>query len=142
MTLQGAALTANASYWLIPDPANDGIYIGIQFRQFSRLNYRANPEWFDRNLDSWLFFAKENNWGSLPNDLVIGPATWGWNPIPVELWEATRILAAWYTKRADAVLSNVISTPEGTLTDVSQLPPEVQRFVDSWSLRESVVAVG
>ena len=141
VTLQGAALTSNQSYWLVPDAANSGIFIGIQFRQFSRADYRNNPEWFDRNLDSWLFWAKENNWGSLPNDLVI-TGDWGWSPIPTDLWHATRVLAAWYTKRGDAIFSNVIQSPEGTLSDVSHMPPEVTQFIGTYTLSENVVAVG
>lgn len=141
VTLQGAALTADQSYWLIPDSANDGIYTGIQFRQFSRMDYRNNPEWFDRNLDSWLFWARENNWGSLPNDLVI-TGDWGWSPLPDELLMATKVLASWFTLRPDAVLSNVIQSAQGTVSDVSQLPPEVQSFISAWTLQEMTVSVG
>ena len=140
VTQFGATLVANTSYWLIPDPKNDGIYTGLQFRQFSRYDYRNNPEWYDRNLDHWIFQARINNYGSVPNDLVI-VGDWGWSPIPPQLWHATRVLAGWLTIRGDAVLSNVIQSASGAVSDVSQLPPEVGSFIDAWKLGEQVVTI-
>ena len=35
-----------------------------------------------------------------------------------------------------------LASPEGTLSDVSHMPPEVQHFIGTYTLTESVVAVG
>ena len=138
VTLQGATLTADSTYYLIPDRANSGVYTGIQFRAFGA-DWRSNPEWFDRNLDTyWQRF--NTPWGSLPNDLVI-TGTWGWATLPIEVWQATRIYAAWLTKRTDAILTNVIQGPEGTISDLSQLPPEVAQFVEEWRLGSLLTGV-
>ena len=43
--------------------------------------------------------------------------------------------------RPDAVLSNVIQSSGGAISDVSHMPPEVQQFISTWTLRESVVVI-
>lgn len=140
VTLQGTDLTVDETYYLIPDRNNSGVYTGIQFRAFGQNNdYRANPEWFDRNLDNWYWRGRNNEW-SLPNDLSI-TGEWGHVPLPDELLWATTVLAGYITKRPDAVLSGGIQTPEGGIFDLSRLPVEVNVFVDNWRLGESLVGV-
>lgn len=138
VTLQGAALDADESYWLIPD--NRGRNTTIQFRAFGyggRASYLSNPQWFDRNLDrDWYRYGG----GSLPNDLVI-TGNWGHDPLPEDLLHACKVLAAWYTKRPASVLANVAFTPDGNTLNYSELPPEVVNFVKSWSLGPMLVAV-
>jgi hypothetical protein len=140
VSLQGAALSANASYWLVPDVANDGIYLGIQFRQFNRLDYKSNPEWFDRNLDSWLYLGRESNWGSLPNDLTI-TGDWGWDPYPDDYITSWTEEAAYRVKLADAVLARVSISPEGNVLDYSQHPRSVRDFIELYRLTEQAVMV-
>jgi hypothetical protein len=137
VTLQDSTLTANESYYLIPDRMNTGVFTAIQFRAFGTYNYRSNPQWFDRNLDSWLYSRVE---GSLPNDLVI-VGEWGHVPLPSELLHATVVLASYFTKRPDSVLSGGIQTPEGGIFDLSALPVEVTTFIDGWKLGEQLVGV-
>jgi hypothetical protein len=138
VSLQGIALEVDSTCWFIPDRNNTGVFTGIQFRAFNRGNYRANPEWFDRNLDSW-YWQGRSEW-SLPNDLeIIGE--WGHATLPAELMWATTVLAAWITKRPDALLSGGIQTPEGGIFDLSQLPVEVTSFINDWKLGESLVGV-
>ena len=142
VTLQGAAFTADQTYYLIEDAMHSGVYTGIQFRAFGQrgTSYLANPEWFDRNLDHPLMQA----WGttSLPNDLVIVTSQAGWNPYPDEFLMATLVLAAFYTRRPASVLADVQVTPDGNELRYSQYPVEVQNFLKSWQSGPQLVSVG
>ena len=142
VTLQSTALTAESTYWLLPDAQQTGLYTGIAFRGFGSRSYLSNPEWFDRNLDrQW---DRYGGFYSLPNDLSIA-GTWGYTDanLPEALLHATKVLAAFYTKRPDSVLASVATTVEGTTLDYSSLPPEVQAFIDDWKLAgDQVVSVG
>jgi hypothetical protein len=147
VTQQSTTLVADESYHLIPDTMQTGLYTAIQFRGFGSRSYShgylSNPEWFDRNLDrEW---ARGWDWRySLPNDVSI-TGDWGYAAanLPEALLHATKVLAAFYTKRPDSVLASVATTVEGTTLDYSVLPPEVQTFIDNWKLGGAqVVAVG
>jgi hypothetical protein len=136
VTLQGTTLEADTTYWLIPDRLNTGVHTAIQLRAFGRYDYRSNPEWFDRNLDHPRWFGS-----TLPNDLAIA-GHWGHFPYPPELMHATTVLAGYYTLRSDALLAGTVNRLEqGVIFDLSQLPIEVQNFVDQWRLREQAVAI-
>lgn len=133
VVLNGAPLVADSTYYLIPDVNNSGIFVAIDLPQYrDPLDYRTYFDWFDKGYDSPLAQARLRN--PLPNDLVIGPATWGWPSYPPEFSLAAKILAAWLTKRPDAVLSNVLQTPGGDVLDVSNWPPEVTKFVADWKI--------
>lgn len=121
VTLQGATLEADASYWLLPDAKHSGVYVNVQLRAFGG-DYRSNPQWFDRNLDQPWY--REGS--GLPNDLVITSSAWGWDSKPDELLIGVKALAAWLTKRADAALSGGIVDAAGTVFDYTQWPPEAQ----------------
>jgi hypothetical protein len=140
VTLQDTALVADSTYYLIPSRqqpvAGNTIYTGIQFRAYDRYDYRANPEWFDRNLDHWRW----NRGYSLPNDLVI-TGLWGWTTVPPQWKLATLVLAGYEYKRPDSLLANVAITPEGALLNYGQMPPEVRELIDGWRLTEAVVTV-
>lgn len=140
VTLSGTALTADTTYWLVPDAQQSGVSIGIQFRPFGRrADYRSFPDWFDTNKDSHLW---PGNWGgSDPNDLVI-VGDWGHDPLPDELLHATAVLAAWITRRPDALLGGVSVTSAGTEIDLSAIPVEVRSFIEAWKIGESVVSAG
>ena len=133
---QGSALTANESDWLTPDAKQSGVYVAIQLRHFTTQGkwYYSNPEWWDRGLD----------WGSPsssePNDLVI-TGDWGWDPPPYDVLHATKVLAAWYTKRADALLANAVANPEGAILDYSVLPPEVADTIRTYRRGEQATIV-
>jgi hypothetical protein len=129
--------TADTDYHLIPDHHQTGVYIGIQFRPFGRgTDYRSRADWFDRNLDRYPWFV-----GSEPNDLTI-TGDWGHNPLPEELMHATKVLAAWYTRRPDALLGGVTLTAAGSEVDLSMIPAEVRQFIEDWKLSAQVVGVG
>lgn len=141
MTLNGATLNANSSYYLIPDSRNSGIYIGIDLPQYSSpWDYRSYADWFDKNYDSWLYQGRLRSGIGLPNDLSI-TGVWGWSPLPPELSRATMVLAAWYTKNPDAVLSGTVQTPNGdTIIIAPGGPGEVQQFIQDWKIEFDTVA--
>jgi hypothetical protein len=127
VTLQGSTLTANSTYYLIPDPRTSGIYTGLQLRPFGRYDYRSNPQWFDRNLDN----PRWDLGSTLPNDLSI-TGEWGYQTVPSDVLMAVTILAAYYTKFPDAIISGGIQTTEGTV--VIGFPDPVQAFIEDWRL--------
>lgn len=139
VTLSGSALEADSSYWLVPDTQQTGQYTQVQFRPFGDgLDYRAYPDWFDRNLDSpkWRYAG-----GSLPNDLVIAGA-WGYADadLPAPVRDAATRLAAFLCLRSDALLSGARATENG-IFDLSQWPIEVQAFVSSWKNGQQAAGV-
>ena len=141
VTLQSSALAADSTYWLMPSrqqpAAGVTIYTGIQLRSFGTYDYRSNPEWFDRNLDSPYWNLRRSG---LPNDLVI-TGLWGWTATPAPWTFTTLILAGYYYKRPDSLLANVAITPEGTVLNYGELPPEVRDLIDLWRLTDHVVTI-
>jgi len=148
VTQSGTALTADETYWLLPDRRSSGIYTGVQFRvPYQNLpgpRYLGQADWWDRGLD----MRGRHYYSSPPNDLVV-TGTWGYNPLipgtaptlPDELLHATKVLAAFYTLRPDSVLAGVSVTPDGAVRSYEQLPMEVATFVEEWTLGEQLVAV-
>lgn len=137
VSLSDSAQTADTDYHLIPDHQQTGVAIGIQFRGFGRgTDYRSRADWFDRNLDRYPYLV-----GSEPNDLSI-TGDWGHSPLPDELMHATKVLAAWYTRRPDALLGGVSVTAGGTEVDLGAMPAEVRQFIEDWKLSAQVVGVG
>jgi hypothetical protein len=55
---------------------------------------------------------------------------------------ATKVLAAWYTRRPDALLGGVTLTAAGSEVDLSMIPAEVRQFIEDWKLSAQVVGVG
>lgn len=136
----GSALEAGTTHHLLPDRRSSGIYTAIQFRvPISRDDgpwYLHAADWWDRGLD----WEKRGYWSSSPNDLVV-TGDWGYAAYPDELLHATKILAAFYTKRPDSVLAGVSVTTEGAVLSYRELPIEVRVFIDEWTLDEQAVAV-
>lgn len=121
VTLQEAALAADTTYWLLPDTRHSGVYVAVQVRPFGG-DYRGNPQWFDRNLDRDWYTTGEY---TTPNDLVI-VGDWGWLSKPDDLLLGVKALAAWITKRADAVLAGAVQNTDGSIMDYTAWPEEAQ----------------
>lgn len=136
VTWDGTTLVEGESYWLIPDAKQSGVYVGIQLSSFRREGkwYYSNPEWWDRGLD-W-----PRHGSSEPDDLLI-TGDWGWDPLPYDVLHAVKVLAAWYTKRADAVLANAVQGPDGAILDYSTLPPEVASVIRDYGRGEQATVV-
>lgn len=134
VTLQGSDLTADSTYWLLPDAHFSGVYVNVQVRPFGS-DWRANPEWFDRNLDRW------PRGTSTPNDLTVTSSEWGWASKPDELLIGVKALAAWLTKRADAALAGSMQDQAGNIFDYTQWPPEAQHARRVFMRGEQMAAV-
>ncbi len=136
VTLQDSALDSNQTYWLLPDVRHSGVYVAVQLRSYGS-DYRANPQWFDRNLDSWWW--RDGGYG-LPNDLTI-TGDWGWTEKPMDLVIGVRALAAWLSKRADALLAGAVQNPDGSILDYSNWPDEARSAVRLYKRGVQMVAV-
>ena len=143
VTLNSSALVADASYFLVPDRMDPTMFSSIQLRAFRA--HEGGPvclhgsDWWDRGLDmGWQ--SRIGRYASLPNDLSIA-GSWGWAPLPEPLLHATKVLAAWYTRRPDSLLANVAITPEGNVMSYGELPPEVSGFIADWRRGEQAVAI-
>ncbi len=129
VTKDGTALVSGESYWLIEDARQSGVYVAIQLRVFGQGRqgpwWLGNPDWFDRGLD-----LPPHGWSQSgePNDLVI-TGNWGWDPLPYDVLHGVKAMAAWLTKRGDAVLAGAVQTPDGSVLDYSQWPPEAQAVI-------------
>ena len=138
VTLNGSALVANSSYYLIPDAQNTGVFTAIDLPQYRfPFDYRSYSDWFDKGYDNPLFQARLRS--GIPNDLSIA-GSWGHTGAVDEFDFAVKVQAAWLTKRPDAVLSNTLQTPEGNILDLSRIPPEVQQFISGWRIDLDTVA--
>lgn len=137
VTYAGAGLTADTTFWLIPDVQQTGVSAGIQLRGFNqgRQSYLSSPEWFDRNMDSakWA----ERGWSSLPNDLVI-LGDWGYATQPDEPLNAVKVLSAYLTELGAASSQGTAFTTDGNPLDLSDLPEIVQLFIHDWSISPGV----
>jgi hypothetical protein len=151
VTLQGSTLSANASFWAIPDTLSTGIYIAIQTRAFTSTHrdfsrpWLANPEWFDRNLDSPYFPGNYGGgWsqGSLPNDLVVsGDGGYLTANLPGQFLDAVKFLAAFYAERTASLLADVAITPAGGVLNYSEFQREADRFINTWKIGEQAVSI-
>lgn len=150
VTIQTAPLTANASYWALPDAQNSGIYTGMQLRAFTSQSrdpsrpWLANPNWFDINADSPWYppnYGGAYAQSSLPNDLVVsGDGGYTDANLPEAFLDAVKIWAAFKTMRPASLLADVAITPQGGILNYSQLPPEVSNFISEWRIGEQAVA--
>jgi hypothetical protein len=140
ITRAGSALTANETYWLLPDDQQSGVFTGIQFQAFiSRLGrawWLSVPEWFDRNLDSPYNPANYGGgYGSLPNDIVMTNVTVGYAnaDLPEMLRVATKYLAGAMTVYGPSVLTGTMSTPEGNSLATTAWD-FAQTFISQWRI--------
>lgn len=133
--LNAATLTADSTYYLVPDRQNSGVFIGIELPGTN--DFLSSSEWFDRGYDDPLFRARLRQ--GLPNDLVIW-GVWGHAVYPAELQHAATVLAGYYTLRTDALLSGTVNRLDsGVVFDLSGLPREVRDFVSDWRIGDVMV---
>lgn len=137
ISLQGASMTADASYWLIPSRQDATIFVGVQLRSFGVGSFLANPDWFDRNLDQQ-WYRSGGYESSLPNDLTITSTTWGHATTPYDWKMAIYAGAGYLYQHADALFSGARATPEGNIFDLSAWPTEVQSVVAEWTIGDQV----
>lgn len=152
-SLQTASIPGQGNgYTLLPDALQTGVFTGIQFRP---LHTGAGPwwlslggpttNWFDTNADSP--FDPRNYGGgyvytSVPGDTIV-VGDWAYEPgfEPANVVHAVEVLSEWYTMRPPAILADSVITPAGGIVSYSQMPPEVQQFVKSFSAGQQAVSV-
>lgn len=140
ISLNGAVLLADSTYFLQPDVQQTGVYTGLAFTGYGSRDYHAVPDWFGRGLDFGLDAYRYRSGYSLPNDLSIS-GDWGYVTMPDEVLMAVKLLAAHFTKLADANSSGVLTTGSGNTFDVSGWPEDVVAFVNDWSLLAGLASV-
>jgi len=138
VTLNGVALTETQGYWLLPDRRNPDISTTIQLAAFDTNRadwFKADPQWFDKNLDTFW-----RRYGAIPLDLriysYVGHPTWA-----NDVYEQVRFLAAWFYWRAKSGASGVIQTPTGEEIDLGAEPVSSPVFVHNWRIRTAVSSV-
>lgn len=141
VTLSGASLDetmGSESVWFLPDWRAPNVATTVQLRHFDRGNpnwYKADPYWFDKNLDRYPFSA------GAPNDLAITGVE-GHLDLPEDVFSMCRRLIALLYWQKKAGQSGFIQTPQGDEIDVTASRPEgYERFVENWRLRTGVVSV-
>lgn len=141
VTWMDTPLDLNQTYWTYPDELGSGLIMAVSVRPFVNRPagpiWLSSPQWFDRGLDLHRYPADWNTgpWdqGSLTGDLVVtGDGGWAAGTYPDSLLDAVKIMAAWKTKRPDALYSGGFGTADGNVFDLSEVPVEVQRFVKLW----------
>ena len=139
VTLGGVTQVDGTGYWLLPDRRNQDISTTIQLRYYDTSRpdwYKANPNWFDANLDSPRFLAGTGT----PNDLVLVGVE-GHPVTPPDVKQAVLELAAWLYWRAKGGASSFSETLTGTEVDLSLLPQSYQVMVQNWRIRTAVASV-
>lgn len=136
VTLDGADLTENTDYWLLPDRRNPDVATVIQVRHYDRANgdwYKAVPGWFDRNLD-------RPNYGrssTTPNALRIR-GTIGHPVLELDAKEAILTYAGWLYYRRKSGASGFVQLPNGVQLDTTAEPAVFTDFVRDWRTRTAV----
>jgi len=137
VTWNGVTLVENTTYWMLQDRRNPDVSITIQLHNYQRGAdwYKADPMWWDKNLD--MFWRR---YGAIPLDLRIagyeGHPTW--NP---DVTEQVTFLSAWFYWRAKSGASGVIQTPTGEEIDLGAEPVSSPVFVHNWRIRTAVAGV-
>lgn len=132
VTLQGVTLTENQDYWLLPSWQNNQTSTSIQLRYFDTSGdwYKADPNWFDKNLDNY-HYAR-----GTPNDLSI-TGTEGHPSLPLDVAEWVRQLAVLLYWKAKSGASGFIQTPQGE----SERPEGYDDFIRRWKMTTAVAGV-
>ena len=134
--LQGATLTEGSGVWFLPDRRSEDVTVHVQLRHFdtSRTDwYKADPAWFDKNLDRW-------RWASgAPNDLVITGVV-GHPSLPPDVRQAVLELAAYLYWSAKSGASGFTQSPQGDEADLGDYPESYKAMVRNWRIRTAVAA--
>ncbi len=143
VTFDGVTQTEGTAIWFLPDRRDPNDTATIQLRYYDRTRlryydrtrpdwYKADPLWFDRNLDSPRYAQGQ------PNDLVITGIIG--MPFPHDdVVGAIRRLAAWFYHRAKGGASGYVSSPTGEDVELGAEPAGYTEFVREWRIRTAVI---
>lgn len=138
VTLLGAAIVQDSTFWLIPDRRDTDAASTIQLRHYDTSQaqwYKAAPTWFDAGLD-----RQRYPYGSQPNDLVV-TGVHG-HPDQTQFSLPLLELGAWLYYRAKSGASGVVKLPSGEEVDLADHPTLYKQFVSSWRVTTGVSVVG
>lgn len=139
VTVNGVTMVEGTNVWFLPDRRNQDVSATIQLRYYDTSVphwWAADPQWFDKNLDSPRYLISSGS----PNDLVI-TGTVGHPTLPNDVRMAVLELAAWLYWRAKGGASSYVSTLTGEEIDLSVLPMVYQLMVRNWTIRTAVASV-
>lgn len=138
VTWNGTTLVEGTTCWFLPDRRDPNISIALQIRRFdtSRIDwYKADPQWFDKNLD-----RPRYPMGS-PNDVIVNGIIG--HPFPrSEVSGAILVLDAYLFWRAKSGSSGSAYDISGEAVSLASTPPEYQEFVRTWRVQSGVASVG
>lgn len=136
VTWNGVTLTEGTNCWFLPDRRDPNTTHHLQLRPSGAfLDYRVEPQWFDRNLDRRWYS------GGLPNDVKVV----GIDGIPFpksDVTGAILVLAVFLYWRAKSGASGTAYDLTGESFTLAETPPEYQRFVADWRIRTQVAIGG
>ena len=136
--LDGVTQTEGTNVWFLTDRRNPDVSATIQLRYYDRSWdwYKADPDWWDKNLDS----PRAQIRLGTPNDLVI-TGTVGHPATPPDVKQAVLELAAWLYWRAKGGVSSFGETLSGTDVDLALLPMAYQVMVRNWKIHTAVAGI-
>lgn len=138
--LVGAQLTYGQSFWLLPDRRNPDVSVTIQLRMYDRTSrfwYKANPNWWDANMDSPRYGAMLGT----PNDLTISGPEGHPTPISEDVSGMCKVMASLLYWQAKSGASGTITVPTGEVLDLSGDPPGYAEFVRAWAVKTAVAGI-
>jgi hypothetical protein len=136
--MDGATFTENTDVWFIQDRRSENITARIQLRAFSGSGewWKADPDWFNKNLDLW---ARRYGDGGMPNNLAIRGII-GMPIITDDTWHAIVEMTAYLFRQKDSA-ANITFGPDGSILDISDLPTPVQAWIQNWRIRTAVAVI-
>lgn len=137
VTLNGATITEDVGVWFLPDRRNPDVTTTVQLRHFDYGRsdwYKADPDWWDKNLDHGRYFT-----GS-PNDLRIEGVV-GHPNLPDDVHQGVLELAAFLYWNERSGASGFVQTPQGDQVELGQYPESYQRMVRNWRIRTAVTSI-
>lgn len=137
VTLNGATMTENTNYWLLPDRRNPAVSTQLQVRPWDRSRpdwYKSDPFWFDKNLDRYPYGP------GTPLDLSV-TGTEGHPQVSGDVFAAIAELACWEYWRSKGGVSSYASSLSGTQVDLSVEPDLYTKMVEHWKVRTQVASV-
>ncbi len=136
VTWNGVTQTEGSGYWMLQDRRNPEVSTTIQLRYFDRTGqwYKADPQWWDKNLDSY------DRRGGAPNDLQI-TGTVGHPSTPLDVKQAVTELAASMFWKAKSGASGVVFSVNGEEVSIAELEERYQRFIQNWRIRTAVTVI-
>ena len=139
ITWNGATMVEGTNVWFLQDRRDSNDTTQLQIRVFDTNRwdwYKADPNWFDKNLDNPRLYQ-----GGLPNDLVITGIVG--MPFPKQdVVGAILVLTAFLYWRAKSGATGAAFTITGEEVTLAETPPEYQAFVRDWRIHTAVSSVG